>query len=71
MNVRTMIQTRIQHLRAEEIILISKLQKEHQIVDAGALLEALHERNVLNKMLGDEYRKGWLNSKMLEMEAVN
>jgi len=71
MNVRTMIQTRIQEIRAEEIRLISKLTTERQIVDASALLEALHERNVMNKMLGNEYSKGWLSSEALEMEVVN
>ena len=69
MNVRTMIQTRIDEISAEENRLISNLARQRQIVDASALLEVLHERNILNKMLGNEYSQGWLSIEALEMEA--
>ena len=63
MNVR-LIQKRITELKSLEKDLIRKLEKEHQIVDASALLEALHERNAWNKMLEMEVVK------QLEKEVV-
>jgi len=43
--------TRVEELKSIETVLIQNLSKHHQIVDAERLLEALHERNVLHKML--------------------
>jgi len=45
------ITQRIVELKSLENDLIQKLSKEHQIVDCVNLLETLHERVVMNRML--------------------